>query len=84
MRPSLLPVEVVVEGTLAMEYGAAKYGPHQWREVEMSREEFMDALERHLIALKQGETHATDGGVSHLGHIIANCGIMLAKFKDGE
>lgn len=80
LRPSLLPVEAIVEGIKAMEFGAQKYGVDQWREVDMDRREFIDALERHLIALKQGETHAQDSGVHHLGHIIANCGIILAKF----
>lgn len=55
-------------------------GVDQWREVDMQRREFIDALERHLIALKQGETHASDSNVSHLGHIIANAGIILAKY----
>lgn len=80
LRPSLLPVEAVVEGAKAMQFGAQKYGVDQWREVDMQRREFIDALERHLIALKQGETHASDSNVSHLGHIIANAGIILAKY----
>lgn len=80
MRPSLLPVEAVIAGTLAMEFGAKKYGVDQWRVVTMQPREFYDALERHLIALKQGETHAPDSGVHHLGHIIANCAILLARF----
>jgi len=80
IRPSLLPVEVVIEGTKAMEFGALKYGADQWKEVDMDARQFMDALERHLIALKQGEMHAQDSGVHHLGHIIANCGILLNKF----
>lgn len=80
LRPSLLPVEAVEEGIKAMEFGAQKYGPHQWRQVDMQRDEFLDALERHIIALRKGETHAPDSGVHHLGHVIANCGIILAKF----
>lgn len=80
LRPSLLPIEAVVEGIKAMEFGATKYGTHQWREVDLTEEDFLNALERHLIAYKQGEKNASDSGVSHLGHIIANCGILLSKF----
>lgn len=83
IRPSLLPVEAIVEGIKAMEYGAIKYGTDQWKTVNMEPRQFMDALERHLIALKQGETHASDSGVHHLGHIIANCGILLSRFRGG-
>lgn len=84
LRPSLLPVEATVEGTKAMEFGAAKYGAHQWRTANLTEEDFLNALERHLIAYKQGEKNAQDSGVSHLGHIIANCGILLARFSKGE
>jgi hypothetical protein len=84
LRPSLLPIEATIEGTKAMEFGASKYGANAWREVEMSKEDFLNALERHVIAIRQGETHAADSGVNHLGHIIANCAIILAKFPEDK
>jgi len=80
IRPNLLPYEAVIEGIKAMEYGAKKYGPEQWRDVDMERVDFLNALERHLLAYKSGEKLAEDSGVSHLGHIIANCAILLVKF----
>jgi hypothetical protein len=81
LRPSLLPLEATIEGIRAMEHGARKYGPDQWRQVDMQMREFIDALERHLLLFKRGESFAKDSGVHHLGHIIANCGIILAKFE---
>lgn len=80
IRPCLLPYEATLEGIKAMEFGAGKYGPDQWREVDMRPEDFLNALERHLLAYKSGEKLAEDSGVSHLGHIIANCAILLVKF----
>lgn len=80
IRPSLLPYEAVLEGIKAMEFGAKKYGVDQWRTVDMNPVDFLNALERHLLAYKQGELLAEDSGVSHLGHIIANCAILLVKF----
>lgn len=80
-RPSLLPVEATLAGVLAMEFGVGKHGLDSWKKPEYERVEFIDALERHLIALKQGEKFANDSGVHHLGHIIANCAILLAKFE---
>lgn len=82
LRPTLLPVEVLVEGSRAMEFGAKKYGADQWREADLTARDFVDALMRHLIAYQQGEKAAPDSGVSHLGHIIANCGILLARFEN--
>ncbi len=80
-RPSLFPVEGYLAGIAAMEFGASKYGADAWRNAPMLEEEFLNALERHLIAYKQGEKVAPDSGVSHLGHIIANCAIISAKYK---
>jgi hypothetical protein len=82
LRPSLLPVEGTIEGIKAMEFGAKKYGDHAWKTAGVSKQEFLDALERHLLALKQGESHAPDSQVHHLGHIIANASIILSKFKE--
>lgn len=80
IRPSLLPHEAVVAGIEAMEFGAKKYGAEAWRTVDMQPVDFLNALERHLLAYKSGEKNAVDSGVSHLGHIIANCAILLVKF----
>lgn len=82
VRPSLFPVEGLNEAIKAMEYGAKKYGEHAWKEVKMDRSEFLDALERHLIAIKLGERADSESNVSHLGHIIANAAIILAKYGD--
>lgn len=84
LRPNLLPYEAVLEGIKAMEFGAQKYGPDQWREVDMKPVDFLNALERHLLAYKAGDRLAEDSQVSHLGHIIANCAILLVKFDSKE
>lgn len=81
MRPLLLPIEAIIEGTKAMEFGAQKYGPEQWRTADISEADIKNALFRHLLDYLSGETHAQDSKAHHLGHIIANCGILLARFE---
>jgi hypothetical protein len=43
---------------------------------------YLDAMERHLLALRDGEDVAEDSKVPHLGHIIA-CGAILADALEG-
>jgi hypothetical protein len=54
-----------------LEFGAEKYEPHNWKK-EMSNEEILESLQRHLAALFDGETHDIESKVHHIGHILAN------------
>lgn len=73
----LLPAAGKIAGALAMQDGAAKYGPYNWRSTEVNLTIYLDAIERHLLALRDGEDEARDSGVHHLGHIIACASIIL-------
>lgn len=55
----------------ALEYGAKKYAPDNWKK-GMPVNEILDCAFRHLIAFKQGETFDSESGVSHIGHAMAN------------
>ena len=77
----LLPAAAVIFGSLAMKDGARKYDPYNWRRKKVRMSIYMDALDRHCLALRDGEDLAEDSGVEHLGHIIACAGIILdAKY----
>ena len=78
----LLPAAGKIYGSLAMTNGAEKYGPYNWRDKKVRMTIYLDAMERHLLALRDGEDYAEDSGVHHLGHIIA-CGAILADAKEG-
>lgn len=78
----LLPAAGKVYGALAMVNGAAKYGSYNWREKKVRMTIYLDAIERHLLALRDGEDAAQDSGVPHLGHIIA-CAAILADAVEG-
>ena len=82
IRPTLFPVEALEVGILAFEDGAKKYGRDQWRTSDqVTRESIMDALERHWILLKKGESHAQDSKVHHIGHMIADLSILYTRFE---
>ena len=73
----LLPAAGKIHGALAMQSGSKKYGPYNWRESNVRMTIYLDAIERHLLALRDGEDLAQDSGVSHLGHIISSASIIL-------
>ena len=78
----LLPAAGKVYGALSMQDGAAKYGPYNWRSKKVRMSVYLDAIERHLLALRDGEDNASDSGVPHLGNIIA-CASILADAAEG-
>jgi len=71
-----LPAAGRILGALAAAYGARKYTPYNWREKKVQYTIYLDAMERHLLALRDGEDRAEDSGISHLGHIIAGASIL--------
>jgi len=75
----LLPPVATIVGSMAMEDGAEKYGPYNWRQEDSSVEymQYLNAILRHVYALMDGEDHADDSKVHHLGHVIATAGILL-------
>lgn len=73
----LFPSAGTILGAMSMKDGAVKYGPYNWREHPVKMTVYLDAMERHLLALRDGEDGASDSGVHHLGHILG-CAAILA------
>lgn len=80
VQVGLFPSAGTIEGARAMEDGAKKYGAYNWREHAVRMTVYLDALERHLLALRDGEDDAEDSKVSHLGHILS-CAAIIADAK---
>jgi hypothetical protein len=78
-----VPSAVVIEASGPMEDGAIKYGPFNWRDQPVEMVTYLEAIERHLMALKDGQDNAEDSGHSHLGHIIAGAGIIADAKANG-
>lgn len=81
---ALLPGPGVIEGARAMEFGAEKYGPYNWRDRTVSYSVYLNAMLRHMYSLLDGQDAAPDSGVHHLGHIIANAAILLDARASGK
>lgn len=73
---NLLPPEAIRAMGEVMTYGAVKYGPDQWRGVEIERYEA--ALLRHLLAFKEGQKTDPESGLHHLKHMLTNAAFMVA------
>lgn len=69
----------------ALAFGAKKYGEWNWRESEgVLMTVYIGALKRHIDDFMLGENVASDSKVSHLGHIMAGCAIMLDAQSVGK
>lgn len=85
----LYPAAGTIYGALAMEVGAHKYGPYNWRGKKVKMTVYLDAMERHLQRLRDGENESVDpkavvvGPVPHLGNIIACAGILADAVEGG-
>jgi hypothetical protein len=77
-----LPVHLVPSTATALESlafleGALKYGKYNWRIAGVRMSIYLDALERHLAKLKNGEWADPGTGVPHLASIRACAGIII-------
>jgi hypothetical protein len=76
LRLDLLPPEAIRAMAQVLTMGADKYGPNQWRGVEMHRYEA--AMLRHWLAWKEGEALDRESGLSHLAHLLCNAAFLVA------
>jgi hypothetical protein len=87
---SLMPWRELEQAVIAMEDGARKYGPGTWKNYsDETRDAYLSALQRHIVAWSEGELKDPVSGASHLGHAIANCLILIhhelaGKFNEGR
>jgi dTDP-D-glucose 4,6-dehydratase len=69
---------------LALENGANKYGPYNWRDHAISVSVYKAAAERHLDAFWDGEDVAGDSGVHHIAHAMACMALILDAMTLGK
>lgn len=82
----LVPSASLIHEALAMENGAKKYGPFNWRHEDsgVHASVYVGAALRHLASWFDGEAVAEDSGVHHLAHAKACCGILLDAIETGH
>jgi hypothetical protein len=54
-----------------LEFGATKYAPDNWK-LGFKQKELLECLQRHLIALFEGEELDKESGLPHIGHVMCN------------
>lgn len=84
VRLSLVPPSSTIYQATAMENGADKYGPYNWRSKKVIASIYIDAAKRHLDSWFDGEEFAEDSKVHHLGHALACLGIIVDAKETGN
>lgn len=60
-----------------MALGGRKYGPFNYRQNKVAASVYVDAMTRHMIAWNAGQDNDPESEVSHLGHVMACCSILI-------
>lgn len=76
----VVPPALMLGAAPAMQVGADKYGPFNWRGQPVQVMTYIEAIQRHLFAFTDGQDNAEDTGISHLGHAAASLGILMDAF----
>jgi hypothetical protein len=78
-----IPPSAILEMARAMENGATKYGPQNYRDTYVRTTIYLDAAIRHIFSYFDGEENAEDSGCTHLGHAMASLGIIIDAAECG-
>lgn len=82
---NLVPSSSKIYQALAMEDGAEKYGPYNWRSKKVRASIYVAAALRHLEAWHDSrEELAEDSQKPHLGHALACLGIIVDALETGN
>jgi hypothetical protein len=78
-KPSaqFIPPVAIIEESVVMALGAAKYGAFNWQDDPVDATTYYSAAIRHLLQWFSGEDTDPESGASHLAHVRACMGILL-------
>jgi hypothetical protein len=80
----LIPSSPLARLAMVMQLGAIKYGAYNWREKEVRLTVYLEAAERHLRAILDGETIDEESGQPHAMHAAACMFIIQDAFDLGK
>lgn len=80
---SIMPPAATIEISRALQFGAAKYGRANWRELAPIATNYIDATLRHLACWIDGEECASDSGINHISHAAASLCILIDAMRCG-
>ena len=80
---SLIPSSALLHEAKAMQNGADKYGPFNWRDRPIKMKSYLAAAMRHIQQLMDGEDFDPESGAHHAAHGRATLGIVLDAMENG-
>lgn len=69
---SLIPPYALDELVKVLTYGKDKYYRDNWKELDDGYNRYFAAAQRHLWAIRRGETHDPESGLHHAAHAAAS------------
>jgi hypothetical protein len=76
-RLDLIEPEFIESVGKVLTFGANKYEPNNWQNVEDGKDRYYAAALRHLMAYRKGEEKDPESGLSHLEHVACNIMFLL-------
>lgn len=80
---SLVPGVFIIHVAKALEDGAKKRSPYNYRKTPVSAMGLIDKMERHLQLIKDRHDYAEDSGLHELAHLGANISVYLDAEAQG-
>lgn len=80
----LVPPVAIIYEAMVFKFGAKEYGPFNWRDTAVVRSIYLDAVERHLLAMRDGQDIDPKSGLPHAAHIRASMAIILDAAEIGN
>ena len=85
LRWDLLPLDLVEKIVEVYTFGAKKYEPNSWQNLEDGYNRYKAAMFRHLLAFEKGHIVDDESGLPHLAHCCWNAiAMMYMSKKDSE
>ena len=75
-----IPATAIDELSKVLTFGAIKYAPNSWQEVENGLERYRAALLRHTFAIQRGELVDSESGLPHSAHAMC-CAAFIVELE---
>lgn len=77
LRWDLLPLDLIEKIVEVYHFGAQKYAPNTWKQLENGEQRYKAALLRHLVEHDKGNLRDKESGLLHAQHMCWNAIAML-------
>lgn len=91
LRWDLLPLDLIEKIVEVYHFGARKYAPNTWKQLEDGENRYRAALLRHLVEHQKGNLRDEESGLLHTQHLCWNAIALLhfalekeKRYRNGE